>query len=157
MMECALYGLRAGPLRWAHAVKQRTERVYRNGAARMCADEEHGRHVLTFRDAPDRNKLRTSVVTKISRSVLLDGDPDALAQAIGFTLCSTSVLEVHSFTRSGYQIEMSREAGNAEEPFLVKVFVECDDVIEGEKVIDKAYRELEDMVKVTKPPLTWFV
>lgn len=125
-------------------------------------------HEIVSRDTPDRNKQKTSVITKIRRAVVKDGqDPDRLLTSLGYTLVSTNTVEVHRYYKNGYVIELSRFVRDGcpdggERPkelyeyFLVKAFTEAGDGLADEAVLNSAFLDLEDDVQLIKPPLSWF-
>lgn len=106
------------------------------------------------------------MVTKVYRSVLLSHQhPDQLAAVLGYTLVSSQNIEVHKYIRSGYTIELSRVIRDNSavripdviyDYYLVKVFVEIEDGVDGEKILNSAYKELEGRIKLSKPSLACF-
>lgn len=127
-------------------------------------------HEIISRDTPDRNKQKTSVITKIRKTTAKNGqDPDKLLASMGYTLVSVNSVEVYSYHKNGYVIELSRfikdncsDMEGREKPpelyeyFLVKVFIEAEAGLAEETILNGAFRDLEDDIQLTKPPLSWF-
>lgn len=182
MIECALYGVMKEKFEWSSENFNREEKVYSNNKERIFvysrydeaagdafgARAARGVHEIVRREAPDRNKQKTTVLTKLHRARLGAAEsPDRLVASLGYRLVSMNHEEVHCYRRNGYTIELARylrtgdalPAGLPEELyeyFLVKVFVEVEDAQEGEQAINGAFRDLEGRVKLIKPPLAWF-
>jgi Med18 protein len=135
------------------------------------------RSYLTYRDFPDRNKQRTTVSTKVYKSAI-DSDPDAFLTLLGYKLEYTNCLEGYRYMRNSYIIELTKfkkpedmiDSSEEEqstmpqqslpkaiyEHYLVKVFVETEDGVEGENILNAAFEELKSKIKLVKPTLAWF-
>lgn len=178
MFECALFGMSKERLELAGVPFCRVEKIYEAGGKKAIVIVERGNAEwkVGFYDVPDRNKQRISITRKCSWYTLA-GDYDRLLSAMGYTRMRTIALEGFRYDRNGYAIEMSklRKASDVfdsseeeelsevtSEPlclfeyYLVKAFVCTENVTEGEEVLNSAFSELADVVKLTKPILSIF-
>lgn len=179
MIECSLYGIASKIFDWTGKSYHRKESVYSKGRNTICirtstpidraALSSHDRQnshpaevELIIREEPDRSKDKACMVRKQSRSRLISGgDPHMLMGALGYQLVGRTDCEVHEYRRRGYSVELSRmlskEKNGLSTHFLVKVYTESPEAATGERIIDTAYKELEEFVKLTKPPINWFI
>lgn len=177
MLECSVYGILIKKLN--KGVKfTRTEQVYSDGTrtgyvVKNIVDGEIKEEII-IKEIPDRNKQRISIVQKI---IKFDSSNNAaLLKTIGFEPISYNRVEGYLYYRNGYKIEISRlrpaeetvdsseenNFGNNEIPkdflkyYLVKVFLETEDINEGEMLIEKALQDLNGEVELIKPSLHVF-
>ena len=154
MFECAVFGMTRDKLELGGRPFRRTEKVYQAGEKKAIV--QIGEKITaTFYDIPDRNKQRISIARKIS-TVELTENYEKFLTAIGYTVLRTNLIEGYN----GYAIEMSRIIKNEDLPdatadlfeyYLVKVFVNTENVNEGVEVLNEAFQELNQVIKLTKP------
>lgn len=141
------------------------EQALRNAPPR--AGGMHQVHDLIYKEVPDRNRKKTSIITTVRKMQMGHGqDPDAFLALLGFKGGDTNLVDVKICDRKRYIIEFSRfvqdSAAPASKPvalykyYLVKVATVVDDPNIGEAVLDDAYRDLEDDIKLVKPALHCF-
>lgn len=187
MFECSLYGLLRKKFEWPGEKFNRVERVYSKGirkaflyieSARPPTETEHpcSSSVVVFKEAPDKNKQRTSVVSKISK-VHVSENIETFLNALGYEHSTSNTVEGFRYLRNGYQVEITRlrkaedQAGSIQEGgfstqndmppeflkfYVVKVFVETQNVNEGEMLLENAFQELSGQVNLVKPNLSVF-
>lgn len=188
MFECSIYGLTRRKLEWKGEKFKRIERVYaKNSKSAIINSDVDSSHeksssvsTIIIKETPDRNKQRTSVVSKLTKLKILNKseNEDKLLCTLGFKYVHTNVLEGFRYLRNGYQIEITKivkkeeivdssEEENLDSEskeisssfckyFLVKVFVETENVHEGEKLLEDAFHELIGQIKLVKPDLFVF-
>jgi len=186
MFECALFGMCRERLALEGLPFHRVERVYESSGRKAVVYVEKKQAEVAFYEIPDRNKQRMSIVRETRRFSLKGSYDEFLKAIGYTRVCgpgrsaASNAVEGFRYCRSGYTIELSRlrrataildsseeeeEMRNeivAEMPgclyeyYLVKVFVLTENVIEGEEILNSAFIELNDVVKLTKPSLLLF-
>lgn len=178
MFECALYGTSKEKFQWKGEKFNRIEKTYRssNKRAVLYLEKDKKRFVqIVFYEQPDRNKQRISIASKRT-SVEFAGDCDQLVSEMGYTHVSTNNVEGYKYNRNGYTIEISRFKRKEEivdsseeedvvqnetpeilfENYLVKLYVLTESINEGEQIINTAFQDLNDSIKLFKPDLGLF-
>lgn len=191
MFECSLYGLLRKKFEWAGENFRRIEKTYSNGTKKAFVYVESTKKsgntpenlhtsstsVVVFKETPDKNKQRISVVSKITK-VSLPGNVGPFLAVLGYEHSASNVVEGFRYLRNGYQVEITKlkkadnlvggsEGENASDRkhdvpaeflklYLVKVFVETENVNEGEMLLENAFQELCGQVKLVKPSLSVF-
>lgn len=184
MFECSLYGILRRGFDWKGDKFERIEGVYTDGVRKafLCSETPSNDIYIVFKETPDRNKQRISVACKITKLVVNGGKSmdsgKALLDSLGYRYLSSCLVEGVRYLRNGYQIETTRfkkkeevvDSSEEEEMdersrevppdflkhYLVKVFVETEDVIEGEQILDNAFQDLHEEIRLVKPNLTVF-
>lgn len=133
---------------------------------------------ICFYSIPDRNKQRMSIARKIT-TITLQEDYEKFLVGIGYKNTRTRLVEGYRYYRNGYIIELSKmkrasdiqDSSEEEileeveqnipeflyEFYLVKVFVNTENPVEGEEILNMAFNELSDVVKVIKPSVQCFI
>lgn len=177
MFECALFGITKEKLPLDGDAFRRIETIYEAGGRKAVVFGEKKKTEVCFYEIPDRNKQRGSVAREV-RNVELQGDHMKFLEAIGYKKKRTNAVEGLRYYRSGYTVELSRlrkpiemlDSSEEEELmekqpevpeslfeyYLVKVFVLIEDIGLGEEIINTAFVELGEIVKLTKPTLAIF-
>lgn len=177
MFQCALFGITNEKFEWNCEKFTRIEKVYRNRqkvAVISVNTNYKDKNSVIFYDLPDKNKQRTSVVSKIVKSEMNE-NYDSFMISLGYSLQRTNQISGFRYLRNGYMIEISKfvkkdivdsseEESHEEENvptalyknYLVKVFVETSDVVYGEMILQKACLDLIDVIKLIKPNLSIF-
>lgn len=177
MFQCALYGITNEKFEWNSEKFNRTEKVYRNKQKKAVVYSEMCfKNTLMFFDLPDKNKQRTSVVTKMVKTEINENYEEIL-EALGYSIVRINHVQGFKYQRNGYSIEISKfikkedsidsseeeNNCNSEEipsilftDFLVKVFVDVSDISVGEQILQKASSDLVDSIKLLKPNLSIF-
>lgn len=187
MFECSIYGLLRRKFNWKGEKFRRIEKIYKSNTktAIVCMDGLSTQDVnITIRETPDRNKQRSSIVTKITKLSVPsklnteDRPEDLFLTTLGYSYAATNILEGFRYLRNGYQIELTRlvedeeivdssEEANYDKKrseippsfykyYLVKVFVETENIIEGEMLLENAFHELIGIIKLVKPDISVF-
>lgn len=154
MFECACYGTIKQNFINGAKKEVRQEHIYtkdgRHLYIRCLINKDKTQNELLFCDQPDRNKQKTCVITEFQRSKMLnDYDPRDLANALGYVHVATTTIDVWICEKNGYQIELT--LSKKTEWYLVKIFVETEDVAYGEALIEKACMDFEGLIKLSKP------
>lgn len=178
MFQCALFGMTNEKFEWNSDKFTRTEKVYRNKqrVAVVIVDSQLKTvFPVIFYDLPDKNKQRISVVSKIVKTEI--ENYESFLNMLGYLPIKTNQISGFRYQRSGYIIELSKfykkhnlDSSEEEEgrddssnipslmydKYLVKVFVETEDVTFGEIILQKATIDLVEIVKLQKPNLSLF-
>ncbi len=156
MLECAFYGLTTHNFIEKSKRYIVREKIYAMNNKKIYSREWSPETTeLIMRETPDRNKQKTCVVTNVHKTKVLSKNADQFLKALGHTFVSERELEVWITEKNGYKIEVTKVYGSA--TYLVKVFVETDDVVYGESLINKASIDLEGYVKLSRPALECFL
>ncbi|ELA41609.1 uncharacterized protein VICG_01357 [Vittaforma corneae ATCC 50505] len=173
MLECALFGMCREKLGLSGKQFSRIEKVYETGGKKAIAHIEKGRDEMEihFYDTPDRNKQRMSIVRK-KTVVPFTKDYDKFLTAIGYKNLCVNLVEGFRYYRNGYTIEITKMKRTKDildsseenelvsspdlpeclfEYYLVKVFTNTESVNVGEEILNTAFHELNDVVKLVKP------
>lgn len=178
MFECALFGMCREELRLSGRQFSRVEKAYGVDGKKAIVhiEKSRGDVEVCFYDIPDRNKQRMSITRK-KTIVSFTSEYDKFLTAIGYKSLGINSVEGFRYYRNGYIIEISKMkrmedvmdngreeelAGSSDLPecifeyYLVKVFVNTENISEGEEVLNTAFHELSDIVTLVKPVLSVF-
>ncbi|KAM0681437.1 hypothetical protein GINT2_000639 [Glugoides intestinalis] len=180
MFECALFGISKQKLQWNGVKFNRIEKTYLCDRKKVIVGIKKSRNgeetTLTFYEQPDRNKQRISI-TRQSDSVIFKGDYNKFLTQIGYSYVTSINVEGYAYHRNGYVVEISRlkrkveivdsseeEAETADDEipeclfntYLVKAFALVEKVNDGEHIINMAFQDLNDTIKLIKPDLNLF-
>ncbi|MDN5249692.1 MAG: hypothetical protein QWI73_06380 [Alphaproteobacteria bacterium] len=163
MIECALFGVAKQKFEWNGEEFERAETVYKAGKSTVLLIEERISDVknthLVCRELLDRNRQRRSVIFKVHRSrIPEDVSSEDLLNAIGYSPVSKNIVSGIRYARPRYTVELTQSLSAKESinEYLVKAFVESENIPEGEACLDEAYSDIADYAQITKPPLVWF-
>lgn len=186
MFECALFGLTNKRINLSNEKPfTRTEKIFKNKDKRAIVQiqkiNNRKRVLITFYDTPDRNKQRSAVVCKIQRIEedrnFLEENYEQFLNEMGYFEVNSNLIEGFRCCRNGFVIETSRlrkkneiidsseeevfetkenTAAQLYNTYLVKVYSITENVIEGEQILNRAFSELNETVKLIKPNLSVF-
>nr|AGE95870.1 hypothetical protein ECU07_0720 [Encephalitozoon cuniculi] len=170
MIECSVFGyLEEVDCICNHLrLYKRTDRtvnesIYSNGLNTLLVSEESDGVYLVSRGAPDRNKNRMSLCSKVQRSRIRTLDTLGMfLSSLGFELVRRGTVTSTVFEKGPAHVEISRyapeESGCREDKktggyHLVKVFATAENAYDGEKILSKMIEELEDQVQLLRPSI----
>ncbi|AFM98596.1 hypothetical protein EHEL_070690 [Encephalitozoon hellem ATCC 50504] len=169
MIECSVFGyLKEIDCICSHLrLYKRTEKIvnesiYSNGPNTLLVSEENDGVYLISRSAPDRNKNRISLCSKVQRSrVRTLNTLKTFLSSLGFELERQGRVELITFEKGSSHIEISRhvsgEGSNHRETgddyYLVKAFIVSGNAHDGERMLSRMIEELEGQVQLVKPSI----
>lgn len=180
MFECALFGMSKEKLPWSGLKFNRVEKTYSCDRKKVVVSIKKSRNgdetTLSFYDQPDRNKQRISI-TRQTDNVTFKGDYNKFLTQIGYSYVTSINVEGYTYHRNGYVVEISRlkrkveivDSSEEEEEvvddeipeclfsmYLVKAFALVEKINDGENIINMAFQDLNDTIRLTKPDLSFF-
>ncbi|AFN83318.1 hypothetical protein EROM_070670 [Encephalitozoon romaleae SJ-2008] len=138
-----------------------TESIFSNGLNVLLVSEESDGVYLISRGAPDRNKNRMSLCSKVQRSrVRTLGTLKVFLFSLGFELVRQGKVELITFEKEPGHIEISKHVSEesskhkeTDDYYLVKVFVISENAHDGERMLSRVIEELEGQVQLVKPSI----